>query len=66
MLICLNGHKKEIPSGTTIQQLIEMFQLERKSIVCELNRKVLDRNVFPQTLLREDDTVEIMHFVGGG
>jgi len=34
--------------------------------VLELNHKVIDRTAYQAARLRENDTVEIVHFVGGG
>ena len=66
MNICVNGGKREVPLGITLQKLIELFKINGKSTVLELNRKVIDRNSYSATQLKEDDTVEIVHFVGGG
>lgn len=66
MLIRLNGIKKEVPEGATVESLIQLFQLGKKSVVFELNQKVLQRNSYSLTQLKENDTLEIVHFVGGG
>lgn len=66
MIICVNGTNQEIPNGSTLADLMELFQLKKKSIALELNRKVVDRTKFADTGLRDRDTVEIVHFVGGG
>ena len=66
MKICLNGEKKDIPVGATIDQLLESFRLKRQSIICELNHQVVDRTVYSKTQLKENDSLEIVHFVGGG
>ena len=66
MKICVNGTKREIPKGTTLQELINHFKVSKKAVVLELNRKVVGRNSFSTTQLKEDDTIEIVHFVGGG
>lgn len=66
MMVCINGSKREVPQGVSLEELIQLYQLQKKSIVLELNRKVIERERFQATRLREDDTVEIVHFVGGG
>jgi thiamine biosynthesis protein ThiS len=35
-------------------------------VVVELNRKIVRRPVLETTALTEGDTVELVHFVGGG
>ena len=66
MTVCVNGMKREVAKGTTLQELIELFKVNQKSVVLELNREVVDRSSFSATRLEEDDTVEIVQFVGGG
>ena len=66
MKICVNGAKHEVPGGMTLENLIELFGLKKKSIVLELNQKIVERSNYPNMQLHENDTVEIVHFVGGG
>ena len=64
--VCINGTKREVPNGTTLEELMNLFKLTKKSVVLELNRSVVDRNIYSATRLKQNDTVEIVHFVGGG
>ena len=64
--IRVNGAKRAVPGGITLEGLIELFGLKKKAVVVELNGKVIDRNIYSHTQLSENDTVEIVHFVGGG
>ena len=66
MTICLNGVRRFVPDGATLEKMVEHFLLKKKSVVVELNRKVIDRNALHATRLHENDTVEVVHFVGGG
>ena len=66
MTVCVNGMKREVAKGITLQELIELFKVNQKSVVLELNREIIDRNSFSTTQLEEDDAVEIVQFVGGG
>ena len=66
MKVCINGINREIPNGTTLEGLVDLFKVNGKTVVLELNRQIVDRNIFAKTPLKEDDTVEIVHFVGGG
>ena len=66
MMIRVNGNKREVPQEITLEELFEHFNLKKKSVVLELNRKVVDRASFTATRLKEDDAIEIVHFVGGG
>lgn len=66
MVVRVNGEKREIPDGATIDRLLDLFHLTKKSVVFELNQKVVDRNTYSLISLKEGDTLEIVHFVGGG
>ena len=66
MVVRVNGVQREIPDGSTINGLFELFHLAKKTVIFELNQKVVDRNIYSMTKLREGDNLEIVHFVGGG
>ena len=50
----------------TIRALLEHFQLSREHIAIERNQNILPKKKYDQTVLQESDTIEIIHFVGGG
>jgi sulfur carrier protein len=66
MIIQVNGEKREIGASLTVTQLLEDLRIRPGRVVVELNRDVLSRNAFEDTFLKDGDTVEIVHFVGGG
>lgn len=66
MRIQINGEPREIAADTTLAQLVSLLQLKPEQIAIELNRTVVRRADWSKALLREDDTLEIVHFVGGG
>ena len=66
MRVCVNGVQRELAKGVTLHELIASFQLKQKSVVIELNQKVVDRRHYEDTRLEENDILEIVQFVGGG
>ncbi len=66
MIVQVNGEKREIAASLSVTQLLEELEIRPGRVVIELNRDVLSRDAYKDTLLREGDTVEIVHFVGGG
>lgn len=66
MVVHINGEKKEIEAGLTMTQLLDNLGIRSGRVVVELNRNVLSRDVHGTTLLQEGDSLEIVHFVGGG
>ncbi len=66
MKILVNGEEMELAEGATIPQLLEQFKLKPELVVVELNMNILKREQLKETVLKEKDQVEIVHFVGGG
>ena len=66
MKITINGEIKELEAGVTLDQLLELFSLPSQRVAVELNREVIRRQAWDSTVVRDDDRIEIVHFVGGG
>ncbi len=66
MKIQLNGESRNIPDDSTAQTLVDLLELNGKRLAMELNREIVPRSVYADTLLHEDDQIEIVHAIGGG
>jgi sulfur carrier protein len=66
MNVQVNGEKKEIKEGLSVADLLAELEIRPGRVVVELNRDIVARDAHGATLLKEGDTVEIVHFVGGG
>ncbi|HZI62205.1 MAG TPA: sulfur carrier protein ThiS [Pyrinomonadaceae bacterium] len=66
MRVYVNGEAREFSSPLSLDQLITELDLPPARIAVELNRAVVRRNEWNTTELRDDDRIEIVHFVGGG
>lgn len=66
MIISLNGKKAEIKEGITLKELIDQKGLEPDRIVVEYNYRVLQQDEWEKTILKENDNLEVLRFVGGG
>jgi thiamine biosynthesis protein ThiS len=62
----LNGEDREVPAGLTVRGLLETLELEPRLVVVERNREILSRTRYDEVHVREGDTLELVHFVGGG
>ncbi|CAH1190868.1 hypothetical protein PAECIP111890_00191 [Paenibacillus sp. JJ-223] len=49
-----------------VDKLLLSFNLQVKTVVVELNRQILTRELHETTPLKNGDRIEIVHFVGGG
>jgi len=66
MKITLNGDSKELTGPMTVQGLLDSLQIPAGRVACELNLKIIRRAQYPETLIQEGDTVEIIQAIGGG
>ena len=66
MKIRVNGEEKEIADGLNVARLLEELQIRPARVVVELNRNIVSRETHASTQLKDGDTLEIVHFVGGG
>jgi sulfur carrier protein len=63
----VNGVERTIPAGWTLADLLASLALDARTVVVERNGTILrDRPSFASVELAADDSVEIVHFVGGG
>ena len=66
MRVQVNGETKDLDEGLSLAELVEQLRLAPERLAVELNRSVVRRADWPNVKLSEGDTVEIVHFVGGG
>ena len=66
MKIQINGEAREIEDGLTLGGLLDELKIRPARVVIELNRSIISREVYAATRLNEGDSLEIVHFVGGG
>jgi sulfur carrier protein len=66
MKLTINGDPVEAPDGLTIHALLEHLGLTEGPVAVERNQEVVPRAEHAATRLDEGDSLEIVHFVGGG
>lgn len=64
--IMLNGEPRRLPGPATASDLLNHLGLDPRTVVVELNRKIVRRPHLDGTALADGDAVELVHFVGGG
>jgi len=65
MKIHLNGDKIET-TGTTLDEIITQKGFNPSGLVAEVNLKIIKRTEWKQKILKTDDKIELVTFVGGG
>ena len=64
--IQLNGKKVVIKSKYSILDLLKKYNLANKKIAVEHNGVIIPKVFFKKKYLRNNDKLEIVHFIGGG
>jgi len=62
----INGKTRSLPEETSIARFLADNGIEARIVAVEHNGMVLRREQFPEVVLREGDTVEIVRMIGGG
>jgi thiamine biosynthesis protein ThiS len=66
VIISLNGDRFEVPSATTVSDLLNRLNIDPQRVAVERNLVVLKRAAFDTTEIAEGDEIEVVNFVGGG
>lgn len=62
----VNGKEMALNTNETISDLLARLKVKENRVVVELNKEIVIKEDFSKINLKEDDTVEVISFVGGG
>ena len=66
MQVQVNGETREIPAELSLAELLDHLSMPSRLLAIELNKEVVRRKDWHDIKVNEADTIEIIHFVGGG
>ena len=66
MTLQINGESREFADGLTLATLVAQLGSKPDRVAVELNLEIISRDKWQDTILRNGDRLEIVHFVGGG
>ena len=66
MKVRINGEIREFRDLLKLNDSLNALSIKPTGIAIELNKEVVARDRWPTTILADGDTIEIVHFVGGG
>ena len=66
MKIIVNGQEREFKEHTTLQEVLQELSLEGKVMAAAVNMNIVKKNEWQDYILKEDDKLELLDFVGGG
>ncbi|RZI01740.1 sulfur carrier protein ThiS [Staphylococcus condimenti] len=66
MKCIINGDPFTFNEELSIQNILESLELDPKRVIAEHNQNLIQRDDFKNQIVREDDRLELLEFVGGG
>ena len=64
--IQLNGKKLAVKKNYSIFDLLKKYKLTNKKVAIEYNGRIIPKSSFRKKYLKNNDKLEIVHFIGGG
>ena len=64
--IRVNGKVKKLQDRTSLNKLVKTLKIPIKKVAIEVNQEIIDKKKLYKIFLKNNDKVEIVHFIGGG
>ena len=65
-MITINGKTRGLSENITVSEYLKQNQYRPERIAIELNGSILPKSAYDSTVLKDEDVMEIVSFVGGG
>ena len=66
MRVTINGEAREFPAAINLEALLKELGIDARRVALERNLEIVPRSQYQETMVGEGDTLEIVHFIGGG
>ena len=64
--IKVNGKLKVVNRNINLSILIKNLKIQLKKVAIEMNGEIVDKKKLNRIILKNNDRIEIVHFIGGG
>ena len=64
--IRVNGKVKFIKEKYRMSDLVKNLKIPMKKVAIEINQEIINKKKINKIILKKDDNIEIVHFIGGG
>ncbi|MFW2379632.1 sulfur carrier protein ThiS [Aliarcobacter butzleri] len=66
MKLIINGENKEFTDNLTLSDIIKNLQVENKVMAAAVNMNIVKKPDWNSFIPKENDSIELLNFVGGG
>ena len=64
--VVVNGERRAVAQGASLLELLAVLDLDPQTVVVEHNRHIVRRPALGDVHVAAGDSIELVHFVGGG
>ena len=64
--IILNGKSRSLQKTTSVYNLMRSLKLSTDKVAIELNKEIINKKAVKNLYLKNNDKIEIVHFIVGG
>ena len=64
--IIVNGKISRFKDDLSLLSYVKKLKIPIKKVAVELNEEIIDKNKLSKIKLKNNDKIEIVHFIGGG
>ena len=64
--IILNGKSRSLQKSISVYDLTRSLKLSIDKVAIELNKEIINKKMIKNLYLKNNDKIEIVHFIGGG
>lgn len=66
MTLIINGQSMEFDSKKSIQEILDILNIESKVVAIALNSNLVQKTQYENTFPNDGDKLELLQFIGGG
>jgi len=66
MKIIINGQAREFQEGLTLLEVLKELSLSDKVMAAAVNMNIVKQDSWDSVVIKENDKLELLDFVGGG
>ena len=66
MRLSINGEMKTFTNSINLSKLLEILNIQINGVAVAINMEIVSRNKYNETILNDEDDIEIVRAVGGG
>ena len=64
--IKVNGKYQQFDTNKSLYDLIKKLKISINKVAIEKNKKIVDKKRLKNIILKNNDKIEVVHFIGGG